>query len=375
MSDLIRIQEIAALEPPKQRADLVRVRLAIHAHASLQRLFDGAAVQRWSTERLATELECELLRLDVNVAPAVCHYVAQEFLVRDKSATLLVSAQTGLAVAQVPSEAIYVPEPVAREGTDTLATPLPRLRPEIEAAIIERQNAVAEERLLLEKLADRTHSTELQRSDGDARLHIATRSGRRKLARQLRDELPRLFADHSGTVGRLFARCRVNDEVPRTYGTHVSLELRGHVSLLVADSLAMNFRHDPYGAARERIRAAWARHLAQAVTGIAHKAGSAREVTTKDALPPGLLIGPPDLAVLDRALEVLPVDNALSTVVAGELYMDVRDDGYVLEAYEAAARWCIDTTVTVDLYLDARRLHPLVFTDLVESAIVAEVIS
>lgn len=375
MPDLIRLGGIEGLAAPKKREDLVRARHAIHVHVSLQRVFELASDEQWSADQLANVLEWELLGLGVDVAFEVCRYLADEFEARDKTATLLVSAETGLAVAQVPEDAIYVPPPVAREGTDQLAAPIPRIKPEIEAAIIRYQNAVAEEPVLLEKLFSRARSTSLQQADGDVRLQVATRSGRTKLGECLRDALPALLRDQRGAIGRLYQKCRINEPVPESHDIHISLTLSGHASMLVADALAMNFRYDVYQWGREQLRAGWGRSLAQAITGVAHKGTRPVEVAVNSTLPRGLLIGPPDLAVMARRLEVLPVVDALATAVTGVMFLEVRDDAYAFDSYESAARWCVDASVRVDLYLDPTTLHPLVFTDLIESEFVAEVLS
>jgi hypothetical protein len=377
MADLVRLGSIEALQAPQDRDALVRARVAIHASITLQKLFEQSDSEQWETERLASALSTGFASLELEVEPGVCRYLAEEHRSRNKELTLLVSAHTGLPVAQVPEDAIYVPEPVAREGTDALATPLPRLRPEIETAIVLRTNERAADPVLLTQLAARTHSTVLQRTEGDLRFRIATRSGRKRLAERLREELPELLRDHHGSIGRLFARCRLTGPIPEEHAIRFPVTLRGHAALLVADALAMNYRHDSYRSAREKIRAGWGRALAKAVATIAHQT-SPRAVTLEDPLlPEGLLIGSPDLASMARQLNVVAVPGVSETVLSGNLFLIVNedDDAYRLDTYETESRWCLDASVTVTLYLDTRSVHPLLFTDLVESGLVVEVLS
>jgi hypothetical protein len=373
MPDLIRLEGIETLSAPSEREDLLRARHAIHASVELQKIFERAETQQWGTERLASELAERLAAHGTVIDPSICRYLADEFAARDKGATLLVSAETGLAVAQVPEDAIYVPALVAREGTDELAVPLPRLKPEIEAAIIQHRNTVAEEPLVIAKLQDRARSTELLRAEGDRRLQISTRSGRKKLSDRLQDELPEILADHRGAVGRLFERCRVNETPPKECEIRIPLTLRGHSSILVVDSLAMNFRYDVSRAAREKIRFGWAVRLARELSTIAHRTKNPRLVTSGEALPSGLLIGTPDLAAAGYP-EVLPLIDQHAVVVAGLVYLEVQDECFDFEAYETEARWCVDASVTLNLCLSARSLHPLVFKDLSESGLVVEVV-
>ena len=375
MSDLVKFDGLKELGSPGDREDLIRARLAIHASVPLQQLFERAVEECWSSEGLSEALSEGFIEFGLQIDPEVCRFLAQECFARDSEKTLVVSSETGLAVAEVPADAIYVPDPLPREGKEGLAVPLPRLRPELAAAIVLHQNQVAAEPLLLAKLQERSRSTELQKAHGDQRLHIATRSGRRKLTERLEQELPKLLRDHQGSVGRLLAMCRVGEPVPKYCTIRLPLVLFGYASTLVADSLAMNLRHDPFRMAREQIRNAWAKGIAKVIVEHGHQVRRPEQVTTQDTLPRGLLLGSPDLAVAARHLSALPLVDGLAAVLSREVFLKVDETSYKVTAHEAEARWVVGASVRVELSVSPDAMHPLMFSGLEESGLVAELLS
>jgi len=374
MSDkLATLDRIGSLATPPA-ADLILARHAIHSSLELQRLFNDAVTEGWDLEQLSSAIEAGMLSfLGKPIGAETARYLAEEFEARDKTQTLLVSAQTGLAVAQVPPDALYQPDPVGREGTSELATPLLRLKPEVEAAIVRHHHLRDEEALLVEKLQVRARSSELQRAEGDARLRISTRGGRKSLAGQLFGELPTLLTDHRGACGRLLRHCRLDEPVPSSHSLTFDMTLLAHASVVVADGLANNFRHDAYGSARGRIRAGWTRSLAKAIARVAHLWCPAVQVGTHAEVGPGLLIAEPNvLAMVSHAATVFAAD-APTVRFNGCLYLTFRSD-YRLDAYESEARWNLDASIDVCLHLDPLALHPLIFADVVESGASVEVL-
>jgi hypothetical protein len=373
VSNLVKLEGLEALTAPP-RADLLLARRAIHASPELQQLFDDAATQGWEVDRLASAIDDGLRRaLGTSIGAATALFLAEEFEARDKQQTLLVSADTGLAVAQVPPDALYQPDPVAREGTDQLATPLMRLKPEVEAAIVQHHYRRAEDRSLTAKLQQRARSSELQKAEGDARFRIATRSGRTSLAEQLRGELPTLLSDHRGASGRLLRLCRLNEPVPSSHSLTLEWTLFSQVSMLVADGLANNLRHDSYGSARGRIRAGWTRSLAKAIATLAHLKCAKVHVRTRELGPEGLLIAEPNAVAMGLHAKSLFTVEAPSVLLNSDVYLTFRSD-YRLDAYESQARWNLDASIDVCMHLDPEAVSAVIFTDVVESGVSVEVL-
>ena len=373
MSNLVKLEGLEALTAPP-RADLLLARRAIHASPELQQLFDAAAVEGWDVERLASALDEGLRRvLGTSIGAATTLFLAEEFEARDKQQTLLVSADTGLAVAQVPPDALYQPDPVAREGTDQLAIPLMRLKPEVEAAIVQHHYRRAEDRGLTAQLQQRARSSELQKAEGDARFRIATRSGRTSLAERLRSDLPTLLQDHRGPCGSLLRLCRLNEPVPSSHSLILDWTLFSHASVGVVDGLANNLRHDAYGSARGRVRAGWTRSLAKIIAAVAHLRCAIVPVGTRGELGPGLLLAEPNVIAMGLRADTLFTVEAPAVLLNGDVYLTLRSD-YQLDAYESQARWNLDASVDVCLHLDGGSLTPLIFTDVVESGVTVEVL-
>lgn len=373
MADLVKLDRIGALAAPA-KAGLLLARHAIHSSRDLQRLFDDAALEGWDVERLSAALGEAISRfLGQDVDPAVPRYLAEEFEARDKTQTLLVSTETGLAVAQVPSEALYQPERVPREGSAELAQPLMRLKPELEAAIIQHHHERGEEDGLMARLQIRARSSELQRADGDARFRITTPRGRRSLAEQLLAELPTLLQDQRGASGRLLSRCCVNEPVPESHRLRLSLTLSTKTWLLVADRLAHNFRYDAYRSARERIRAGWTRTMAKSIAIQAHLSRPPAHQGVDGALGEGLLIAEPNVIAMVRHVDTLLVPRAPAALVSGQVYLELQGEPR-LAAYESEARWNLEASFDVALHLDPGAMQPLSFADVVESGVSVEVL-
>jgi len=371
VSNLVKLEKIGALVAPP-RESLVRARRSIHMSIELQRLFDVAADEGWDVERLAAALEEGASQTQgTEIDSEAARYLAEEFAARDKQQTLLVSAETGLAVAQVPPDALCRPDPVAREGTDTLAQPLMKIRPEVEATIIQHHHRRSQDERLTTKLQARSRSSELQKAEGDARFRIATRHGRENLAQQLLGELPTLLKDHSGASGRLLRLCRLNEPVPSSHSLTLDLTLFSHASVVVADALANNLRHDAFGSARGRIRAGWTRSLAKAIATLAHLWCSKIHLTSRELGPRGLLLAEPNVAAMGFRAGTLFTVEAPSVLLNGDVYLTLRSD-YRLDAYESQARWNLDASVDVCLHLDGEDVSPLIFTDVAESGVSVE---
>src|ERR1700733_10977289 len=122
---------------PISEGTLRGARIAVASSEDLQGRLRRATEEKWDVETLHTSLieglSEYLLDSDKEISE-VAYLLAVEHVKRDPNKTLLVSLETGKALAQLPQEAFYVPPPAEREGSDVLVPQAPRLRPEIEAA-------------------------------------------------------------------------------------------------------------------------------------------------------------------------------------------------------------------------------------------------
>lgn len=238
---------------------LMEARTVIRLEPQVQQVFTQARERGLGAEALADALWVELTPHieDYNEDSLwqTCRYLADEYLQLGDH-ILLISTETGQAIARVSDEDVYVPAPVSRETEDgeetRLATPLPRLKPELEGAIVQYQFQKAQDQRVLASLTARTTSTELLRQEGDPRLLRATATGRKRLTEMLMDELPQLWGQQTGTPGEFLRLCQFKPATEEEKEPFQSL--RARVITSVVDPLTSNLRHDPFTALKRQIK-------------------------------------------------------------------------------------------------------------------------
>jgi hypothetical protein len=312
--------------------------------------------------------------------PTVARFLAEEFSQRDKTKTMIVSAETGFAVAEVPQDAFYQPPPVAREGTDQLVTPAPRLRPEIESAIVQANFNRGHESSVTKALQERGPVTELMKQEGDPRTLVATYKGRKQLADRLRSELPQLLLEQiPGRLGEFLKLCQIDTDgsgcpaVQDTPGHE--LRIIAHASVPITDQLSLNLQHDPYTALKERVRAQWVRNIARQVASFSYCQQSVQEVTLEDEFPDALLICDPDTSMALPHLLTLPVEESPAVMLFDGPYLRIHQESYVCESLERRGRWEVAAGFDLTLYLDLGVSKAFRFRDVPVSGLTVEVVS
>jgi hypothetical protein len=357
---------------PLSHGVLRAARSAIASVTELQDIFQLATREGWGVGQLHTALIEGLsgcLRDGDQHVSAVAYFLAVEHLQRDPDKTLLVSAETGKAIAQLPSEAFYVPPPAAREGTDELVPQEPRLRPEIESAIVQAQFDVEQDKKTLETLSLRARATELVKDEGDRRLLFATKAGRRKLKDQLQEELSLILQDGHGQIAEFIRLCRFEPGAGYQVDGH-SLRIQAHVMMPIVDSLAGNLRHDYYSVLKSSIRAQWVRVLAGQVASFAHASFPVLGTPVGE----GFLICDADTHIHIQPRGSLPVDNAPTVLVTRGPYLKIDPGSYVCEAIERYGHWEVAAGLEVELHLPLEGLTPYIIPGVPMSGLHVEVI-
>jgi hypothetical protein len=183
-----RLAPVVKTKANTSAEDLVLARTVISRHDSLQKIFLEAKKQGKSSEEIADVVGSALANFWEGEDKATRAYGAALYLA-DEHAQLdpgmfLVSQETGEVIAILKPEDIETPAPVAREGSNKLAQPLPRIRPDIEAFITSWHFDQEREKKACEALAAKGHQTAFLKEIDDPRLLIVTKRGRRELARQ-----------------------------------------------------------------------------------------------------------------------------------------------------------------------------------------------
>lgn len=174
---------------------LLAGRQALANSPELAALFVKAQEDGWALDFLTASLAVRLSAywggVDFDLAKTVATVLAKEYFDARGAkggAVTLVDPSTGLAVHRYGPEDVWFPAPVPREGGG-LAQPLPRLRPELEGAIVHQASEQARVNQTVNSITEGLVQTEGQRGTGDTRLAILTREGRETFGQEFRERL------------------------------------------------------------------------------------------------------------------------------------------------------------------------------------------
>lgn len=360
---------------------LLAARTAIRVTPALQAIFAQARAENWTAGRLADRLSVTLPEylIDPQDLWDTCLYLADEF-VQLGTHTLLISAQTGKALARFTDADIYLPPPVSRES-GRLAQPLPRLRPDLEGLIVQWQFDRAQDQRTVETLAQRLPTTELLAQEGDPRLLRATLDGRKRIVETLSQDLPNLLQNLRGTSGELLKLCKfcTPEEAWPAYLPCAPRTAMARVVVPIVDPLAFNMQQDPLTAFRGQVGSQWARELASAIAGLAAAHRPPIEASVLGALPNGFWIAEPNTAMALRGKRVLPVPGATTTLLHDWLnepaaLLSVTPDSYKYGSREFLGRWEVAASFEYTLYLNPDAFSTYKLSDVPESGIAVEVV-
>lgn len=360
---------------------LLAARTAIRITPELQAVFRQARDEGWPASGLADALMTRLpdYLLDPQDLWETCLYLADEFF-QMGAHTLLISAQTGQAIARITDDDIYVPAPVARE-TGELSQPLPRIRPDLEGLIVQWQFDRAQDQHIVQQLAQRLPTTELLAHEGDPRLLRATLDGRRRIAETLGSDLPELLQRVGGVGGELLKLCKfcTPDEVPAAYHSGGFQVGQARMIQPIVDALAFNMRQDPLTALRGQVGSQWVREIGAAIVRLAGAQGPALEASVLDALPGGFWIAEPNTALALRGKRVLPVSGSPTTVLHSWLDVPtvcctIRPDSYRHGSREFLGRWEVVATFEFAVHLNPDAFTTYQLKDVPEFFTAAEVV-
>ncbi len=366
---------------------LMAARTAIRVAKDLQEVFERSKAEGWTTEALADALYVRLpeyLLEDLH-GPAlwdVALYLADEY-VQFGDSLLLVSTETGQAVAKLSHEDIYLPDLVSRE-TGALVQPRPRLRPDLEGQLVDWVFTRGREGQLLETLAKRSNQTEFLRREGDLRLLRATRAGRTSIVDRLRADLSCLLPECTGKIRdfiSLFHICYSADEIPKSLiPCYLSTGL-ATVSTPLTELKGVNLRYDPYTSIRSQIGTQWTRTLAKYAAALAYAHGPVQSASIFDDLPPGLWVTTPTVAVAMalHGRSVLPVGETATVRFEQQTppahYLLLMPDQFKCQARELLERWEVGASFQFSLYLNFDLIHAYDLKDVPTSGISVEVMA
>jgi hypothetical protein len=343
-------------------ADLLQARADIQSHAELQALFvshKGAQL----VDHLTTALR-KIWPTGVGDPAATAQFIADEYEQIGPTGIHLISTETGRIAAVIREEDIYQPDMVPRESGN-MARPLPRIRPELEAAIVTWFHDKDRDKAILEALAKRGHQTALLREMGDPRLLVATKRGRRHIVTELGKLDPQLLLETTGGTAGAFLRYFEFGLPPvETTLTHLSGTVSTRSVMGVQDPTTTNLHHNRAASLRGALVQGWVREMAAIITRAAHgeQASTLLDMRTATTLPGDFWVAPPDMVrpfrKLNSKVVVFPVEASKPTVVDGKLgYLKVPPafEAFNLDVFD---RWEASTVLDFEMWVDLTHLRP-----------------
>lgn len=345
MPEALAIWTGASLRGVSSEALLV-ARKTVNADPGVAHLYMKAVEEAWPTGKLAVELQKALEPLmDPAQVPGVARLLAEEFAVMDRTQLLLVSAETGLPLAQVPPEGLDPNKPG-------------RLKPEVEAALAVHQQDSVREIRDLEELGARLKSTALLKVNGDNRLLVGSKHGRANLLGRVKQSL---LHERDVTVLEAF---RFQESTPEGCDRFAEVEVVAFIRHNLGDLRTRNLRHDTYQHLLDLVRAQWVRQAALVVGETCHRSGDLERLDGEV-----VLIAPPGVS------ESVPVYGVQSFVVKRSAPVAIVLQGETLRcvARDASGMWEIRASGKVSVSWSTSAVRA-VKTELVESGVAAEVV-
>jgi hypothetical protein len=290
----------------------------------------------------------------------VAEYLADEFE-QIGEGILLISPDTGRAVARVTSDGLYQASPVPRESGTMVERGL-MIRPEVESFLtywsFEREHEADNRNQVLARL----NQTDLQREDGDPRTLVLSRNGRRAIAQRVQDSIGAAFINPNGPAKYLLEHFPLEKEsFPLSSScTPIKILPWSRVRRRIQDQLSVNPRYDALTATLASVTSSWAR----SVLGTLLEEAAARPLQLEPEVLEDLLEGrsggvwvcEPNLAraLMDRGCRVFPVNGPPNVAIqllreAGYLEFDESKVG--TNHRELHDRWTVESVAEVILHV------------------------
>lgn len=321
----------------------------------------------------------EKLPLDEGVED-VAQYLADEYA-QLGDGILMISSETGRAIAKLSNEDFYQPAPVPREDGRMVARP-PAVKPEVEAFITMWMFEDQLEHSVWERVLSRIIQTEGLRENGDSRLMTLSRSGRREIVGKIEQAIPNLFNSPKGIVADFLQYFPIGVRPDSEQGyTRIQVHLSSLHRKFIQDPLAINLKYDPVSATTAAIATSWVRSLASSI--LEYRDLNPRLTLFEEAVRgriEGLWVAEPNLAVTlqkndCRALAV-PGPEYLAIHVlapAGILELPLLEFG--VHSREMHGRWTVESVTEAILWLNFGVISTFRIEDTNTSGISVEVLA
>lgn len=376
--------QVSSLARPES-GPLLAARQNIKRQPDAQAIFAKSREENWNADQLAEALQ-PVLELHVEGDSAaiaqVARYLADEYF-QIGDGILIISTETGKAIAKITEDDIWVPPPVPREGGG-MVQPLPRLRPELEGLLVEWVFNRGREQALAATLARRSHQTALLREEGDRRLLPVTKAGRRQIVDAISDALRELLPGQCQGLSREFlSHFEFRQDDPEDLKPLLRCVGLSKSLIPLQDPRGLNLRHDHFTAVTARIASQWTREIARSVAVFARQELQPRPMAYRDLKPENVQgafwTGEPNTVELfhktSPGVSALPVDGAPPTGFSGIVGAIVIDPAsYKCSTREFHDRWEIMAKFEYTVWIDWAKVRSLVIDDVPMSGLSVEVL-
>jgi hypothetical protein len=269
---------------------------------------------------------------------------------------------------------------VPREGGG-MAKALPRIRPDLEAAVTTWTFDRAREQRIVEALAAKGHQTALLREEGDPRLLVATRKGRTKIVQDLATLTPQeLLRVCGGTSGAFLSHFDIVSEEPSDYEEVLSGILTASSAMKVSDQTTINLHYNKAASLRGVLAQGWVREIAKELSQKAHvRFGDAEglepepiELMTPEAakrIRAKFWIVPPEavahMSKVRKDWTLMPVDHAYAIgFLKPKVGVLVIPKEFSAETNEMFEKWTTSAYLEYKLYIDWNAICYMALADL-----------
>lgn len=290
----------------------------------------------------------------------VAEYLSDEFE-QIGEGVLLISPETGKAVARVSTESLYEAPPVPRESGNMVERGL-RIKPDVEAYLAYWSFENSRERDRRREVIARLNQTELQREEGDPRTLVLSKAGRRTISQQVHNSIAATFQNPRGPAKTLLEYFPVGEESFPLSDSCVPIKVLpwSRVRRRVQDQLSVNPKYDALTSTLASVTASWAR----SILGTLLEEAASRPLQEPENLDEllhdrlgGVWVCEPNLAraLMDRGCRVFPVSGPPNVVVrltreAG--YLGKFDESKIGTNHrELHDRWTVESVAEMTLHV------------------------
>jgi len=381
--------EVQTLAKPETNW-LLQARANLNSDEQLQGILQQGIVEGLESDDIADLLAVRLSEMwEGHPAEAyeAALYLVDEFKQLGEGIHL-VSRETGRVVTTLTDDDIYQGGPLPR-ADGSMATPLPQVRPDLAAYVTTWTFEKGREQRITEELARRGHQTALLREEGDPRLRVATRAGRREIVQRLVDHTPTALLRACGGTSAAFLQHF--DLVGEDPGDTALEPLEGFVSsrsaMGIQDQTTVNLHHDREGTLRGALSQGWVREIAACLSKAAHQRfgpvcreeGLYQDISQLDSEEMAkwkatFWVAPPEAVTPLRRLRpnwnIMPAGEYTIGFIKPKVGLLVLPDDFGAETQELFDKWTAGMHLEFKLWIDWKAICYCALTGLEHQGVV-----